>query len=81
MPVSAYNEVVAAVLEGQGVALGRRPLVDGLLRQRILVAPFGDIKQTAKAYFVITDAASRARPAVRAMEEWLRSQAKATRNS
>ena len=53
---SSYNEVVAAALEGQGVALGRRPLIDGLLRQRKLVAPFGDIKQTAKAYFVLTDA-------------------------
>jgi len=75
---SSYNEVIAAVLEGQGVALGRRPLIDGLLRQRKLVAPFGDIKQTAKAYFVVTDAASRARPAVRAMEEWLHIQARRT---
>lgn len=68
---SSYNEVIAAALEGQGVALGRRPLIDALLRQRRLVAPFGDAKQTAKAYFVITDPASRARPAVRAFEAWL----------
>jgi LysR family transcriptional regulator, glycine cleavage system transcriptional activator len=75
---SSYNEVVAAALEGQGVALGRRPLIDGLLRQRKLVAPFGDIKQTAKAYFVLTDPASRVRPAVRSMELWLRVQARRT---
>ena len=72
---SSYNEVVAAALEGQGVALGRRPLIDGLLRQKKLVALFGTTKQTAKAYFVIVDPASRARPAVRAMELWLRAEA------
>jgi DNA-binding transcriptional LysR family regulator len=72
---SSYNEVVAAALAGQGVALGRRPLLDGLLRQRQLVAPFGDARATAKAYFVVTDPASRARPAVRALEEWMRAQA------
>lgn len=75
---SSYNEVVTAAIEGQGVALGRRPLIDALLRQRRLVPPFGDAKQTAKAYFVITDAAARLRPAVRAFEQWLRAEAART---
>jgi len=75
---SSYNEVVAAALAGQGLALGRRPLIDTLLRQRQLVAPFGDAKETAKAYFVITDPASRTRPAVRALEAWLLAQAART---
>lgn len=75
---SSYNEVVAAALAGQGVALGRRPLIDTLLRQRKLAAPFGDAKQTAKAYFVVSDPAARARPAVRALEEWLRAEAAGT---
>jgi LysR family transcriptional regulator, glycine cleavage system transcriptional activator len=72
---SSYNEVVAAAVAGQGVGLGRRPLLDGLLRSKQLVAPFGDAKETARAYFVLIDPASRARPAVRALEEWLREQA------
>ena len=67
--------MVAAALAGQGVALGRRPLLDALLRQRQLVAPFGDARETAKAYFVVIDPAARARPAVRALELWLRAQA------
>ena len=75
---SSYNEVVAAAVAGQGVALGRRPLLDGLLRSKQLVAPFGDARETAKAYFVLTDPASRSRPAVRELEQWLR--AEATRN-
>jgi DNA-binding transcriptional LysR family regulator len=68
---SSYNEVVAAAIAGQGIALGRRPLLDGLLRQKQLVAPFGDARETARAYFVITDPASRARSAVRALEAGL----------
>jgi DNA-binding transcriptional LysR family regulator len=68
---SSYNEVVAAAVAGQGIALGRRPLLDGLLRQKQLVAPFGDARETARAYFVITDPASRARTAVRALEAWM----------
>jgi DNA-binding transcriptional LysR family regulator len=72
---SSYNEVIAAALEGQGVALGRRPLIDGLLRQRKLVTLFGTPKQTAKGYFVVVDPPARARPAVRAMESWLRAEA------
>jgi LysR family glycine cleavage system transcriptional activator len=72
---SSYNEVVAAAVAGQGVALGRRPLLDSLLRQRQLVAPFGDARETAKAYFVLTDPAARSRAAVRGLEQWLRAEA------
>jgi DNA-binding transcriptional LysR family regulator len=72
---SSYNEVVAAAVAGQGVGLGRRPLLDGLLRAKQLVAPFGDARETAKAYFIVTDAAARTRPAVRALEDWLRAEA------
>jgi len=68
---SSYNEVIAAALAGHGIALGRRPLIDALLRQRKLVAPFGAARSTARAYFVISDAVARARPAVRALEDWL----------
>jgi DNA-binding transcriptional LysR family regulator len=75
---SSYNEVVAAAIAGQGVGLGRCPLLDGLLRQRQLVAPFGDARQTAKAYFVIADPAARARPAVRELEQWLLAEAART---
>jgi len=74
---SSYNEVVAAAVAGQGVALGRRPLLDGLVRSKQLVAPFGDARATARAYFVVTDPASRARPAVRALEAWLHNEAAA----
>jgi DNA-binding transcriptional LysR family regulator len=68
---TAYHEAIAAALAGQGVAIGRRPIVDALLRSRKLVAPFKDIASSAKTYALLIDPQARARPAVRALEQWL----------
>jgi len=68
---SGYSEAIAAALAGQGVALGRRPLVDGLLASGQLVTPFADRAASPRAYFLIVEPASRGRPAVRALERWL----------
>lgn len=73
---TGYGEAIAAALAGQGVAIGRRPLVDALLRKRQLVAPFKDLTAPTRAYFLIIDPAARARPAVRALEAWLLAQAR-----
>ena len=72
---SGYNELVAAALAGQGVAMGRRPLIDELLRKRALVAPFKDAMATQRIYGLVVDAAARRRPAVRAFESWVLAQA------
>jgi DNA-binding transcriptional LysR family regulator len=72
---SGYGEAIAAALAGQGVAIGRRPLVDALLRQRKLVAPFKDAAASQRAYFLVIEPAARARPAVRELESWLLQQA------
>jgi LysR family transcriptional regulator, glycine cleavage system transcriptional activator len=75
---SGYGEAIAAALAGQGVAIGRRPLVDGLLKSRQLVAPFKDIASSMRAYALVIDPAARARPAVRALEAWLLKEASAS---
>ena len=75
---SGYGEAIAAALAGQGVAIGRRPLVDGLLKERQLVAPFKDIASSTRAYALVIDPAARARPAVRALEAWLLKEAAAS---
>jgi DNA-binding transcriptional LysR family regulator len=73
---SNYDGAIAAALAGQGVALGRRPLIDDLLRTRKLVAPFkADPVASERAYFLIVAPAARIRPAVRALEQWLVEQA------
>lgn len=76
LSMSGYNEVVVAAVAGQGVALGRRPLVDGLLREGRLVAPLAaKTMATPRSYILVVDPAARARPAVRALEAWLLAQA------
>jgi len=72
---NAYGETIAAAVAGQGVALGRRPLVDALLRARRLVVPFGDATATRRGFFLIVESGARRRPAVRALEHWLLQQA------
>ncbi len=74
---SGYGEAIAAAVDGQGVALGRRPLVDALLRRRRLVTPFEGTTASSRAYFLIVDPVARERPAVRAFERWLLAQATA----
>ncbi|WP_372524616.1 transcriptional regulator GcvA [Piscinibacter sp.] len=72
---SGYGEAIAAALAGQGVALGRRPLVDALLRSGKLVAPFKDATASIRAYYLVVEPAARSKPAVRALESWLLEQA------
>lgn len=72
---TSYAEAVAAAVAGQGVALGRRPLVDGLLASGQLVTPFEGPIASARAYQLVLDPAARQRPAVRAFEQWLLQQA------
>ncbi len=74
---SNYDSAIAAALAGQGVALGRRPLIDALLRARKLAAPFkADPVASERAYFLVLAPGARSRPAVRALAEWLLAQAR-----
>lgn len=70
-----YNEAIAAAVAGQGVALGRRPLIDALLARRQLVVPFSGITATERVYSVLVAPAAQSRPAVQALARWLLSQA------
>lgn len=73
---SSYAEAIAAAVAGQGVALGRRPLVDALLASGQLVTPFDDARfASARAYQLIVEPAARLRPAVQALEQWLLAEA------
>ena len=68
---SNYDEAINAALAGHGVALGRRPLIDSLLRSRKLVAPFKAKIASPRAYFLVVAPGARAKPAVQAFERWL----------
>lgn len=72
---SNYNEAIAAAVAGQGVALGRRPLIDALLARGELVVPFGEATATERGYFLLVEPQARRRPAVQALESWLLAEA------
>jgi LysR family transcriptional regulator, glycine cleavage system transcriptional activator len=66
-----YDQTIGAALGGQGVALGRRPLVKKLLADGALVAPFPLGSVTDRAYFIVRTPATAGRPDVTHFVEWL----------
>jgi len=70
-----YSEVFAAALAGQGVAIGRSPLVRAALRSGDLVAPFTRAQESSRAYYVVTSRAAGARPEVERFVHWVKREA------
>jgi DNA-binding transcriptional LysR family regulator len=68
---SHYDQLIQAAVSGQGIALGRHPLVRGLLREKKLVAPFKQDVCSSRAYFLVESSAARTKPQVRAFIDWL----------
>ena len=66
-----FDQVIQAALDGQGVALGRVPLIDRLLQQRKLVAPFRDKHMAPRAYFVVRGTHAATRPGTQVFIDWL----------
>lgn len=74
-----YDQLIQATIEGQGVALGRTPLVEGWMKQGKLVAPFGARLRSAlddtRAYYVVVPPRAQERADVRSFVAWLRREA------
>ena len=68
---SHYDQMIQAAIEGEGVALGRTPLIKRLLKSGALVAPFQGRVAGTREYFIIVAAHSSARPPVRQFVAWL----------
>jgi LysR family transcriptional regulator, glycine cleavage system transcriptional activator len=68
---SHYDQLIQAAVSGQGVALGRQPLVRALLREKKLVAPFRQDVASPRAYFLFESSTARSKPHVRAFIDWL----------
>lgn len=71
-----YDEVVAAAVAGQGVAPGSVPLLNRLLRDKRLVAPFKGSQVSPRGYFLIESPESKKREAARDFAAWLKREAK-----
>ncbi len=68
---SSYDHVVQAALSGQGIALGRFPLTQQLIRDKRLVAPFAEAVNSARAYFLVRSSRTKDSPDVEAFAAWL----------
>lgn len=76
---SHYDMALRAATSGQGVALGRLPLIQPLLDDGALIEPLAASRHSVdtrdRAYWLIAAPDSRERPEVRTFMQWLRAQA------
>lgn len=73
--LSGYEHIIPAAIAGQGVALGRSPLVRELIDAGTLFAPFPRASESSRAYFVQTSKNAAERPEVDDFVKWLRAEA------
>lgn len=78
---SHYDQAIRAAINGQGVALGRVPLISGMLEEGALTTPFRDARYSTdsedRAYWLITADSARARTPVQIFVDWLKAQSAA----
>jgi LysR family transcriptional regulator, glycine cleavage system transcriptional activator len=74
---SQFDQLINAAINGQGVALGRSPLLRQLLRERKLVAPFKKSVASPRSYYLVQSAAAARKPEVQDFAAWLRAEVRA----
>jgi len=67
-----YDQVIQACLHGQGVAVGRLTLVDQHIRNKTLVALFGQAQRVQRGFHAVYARDAQARPEVRQFVDWLK---------
>ncbi len=75
---SMYDQMIQAAVNGQGVAMGRVPLLNELLAQKKLVAPFKKSVVTPRSYYLFQSDESRHKPEALEFLAWLQAEALAT---
>ncbi|MGQ0509662.1 MAG: LysR substrate-binding domain-containing protein [Betaproteobacteria bacterium] len=68
---SQYDQLIQAAAGGQGVALGRLPLVRRMLRDKLLVAPFKRSVPSSRGYFLVRSTRTGRNRDVAAFADWL----------
>jgi DNA-binding transcriptional LysR family regulator len=71
-----YDQVIQAAVGGQGVALGRVPLIAQHLRDGRLVAPFAKRYESARGYYALVAPHAIERADVHAFVDWLAEEAR-----
>ena len=74
---SQFDQLIHAAMDGQGIALGRIPLLDKHLRDRRLVAPFSKTSASPRSYYLVRSADASRKPEVQEFAAWMLAQAHA----
>ncbi|MEY4983973.1 MAG: Gcv operon activator [Pseudomonadota bacterium] len=74
LQINDYVLVVQSVIEGQGVALGWRHLIEGLVAKGVLVRLTGHALETGMSFHVIWPKAGALTPPALAVRDWLLAQ-------
>jgi LysR family glycine cleavage system transcriptional activator len=76
--LSSAELVVPAVLDGVGIGMGRRPIIDPLLKDGRLVPLFGNRAIGQAAYYLVRPRAANQSAAARKVADWLIEEARAS---
>src|SRR5215831_7280065 len=68
---SQYEQMIQAAISGQGVALGRQPLLNEVIEAGTLVAPFKQALVGSRGYFIVESRFAAGKPHVREFAQWL----------
>jgi len=70
-----YDQLVQAAVNGQGIALGRLPLLQRLLKQKQLVTPFKKSVVSSRGYYLLRSRRAAGKADVAGFEAWLLAEA------
>ena len=72
---SQFDQLINAAVAGQGIALGRSPLLKQLLKERRLVAPFKKTVASPRSYYLVCSSTAARKPEVQEFAAWLKAEA------
>jgi DNA-binding transcriptional LysR family regulator len=81
MRFTLYTDAVAAAVAGQGVVIGRLPLLRELLQSGQLVGPFGEGASSRRGYFIESSRRAAGNADAQDFMRWLRAEAEAAPRS
>lgn len=73
---TSYADSISAAVAGQGVAIGRFPLLDDMLKDKRLVAPFKGAAASQRGYYLAMGKRAAINPDAQDFAAWLREEAK-----